>query len=66
MLPCSAGYSCVQDYVFPHAEMKIYFNLYNDKEIQVVASMIHYRAVTAVNINIMVIWNVTPYSSLFR
>ena len=52
--------------MFPHAEMKIYFNLYNDKEIQVVASMIHYRAVTAVNINIMVIWNVTPYSSLFR
>jgi len=26
--------------------------------------MIHYRAVRAVNINIMVIWNVTPYNSI--
>jgi hypothetical protein len=36
------------------------------RKYKLAATMIYYRAVTAVNINIMVIWNVTPYSSLLR
>lgn len=36
------------------------------RKYELAISMIHYMAITAVNINMMVIWNVTPHNLLFR